>query len=121
MNIKMLKQKDGLFVDPYGDKFYYLNNRLHREDGPAIEFVGGDTVWYLNGKRHRVGGPAVETTSGTKKWFYNGLLHRLDGPAIETTFDYSNEIFHEWYLNGEYVDVKSQREFEQHIAFLAFL
>jgi len=25
-----------------GDKFYYLNNLLHRDDGPAIEYINGD-------------------------------------------------------------------------------
>jgi len=26
-----------------------LNGKLHREDGPAIEFANGDKSWYLNG------------------------------------------------------------------------
>ena len=35
-------------VDDYGTKRWYLNDRLHREDGPAIEWVEGDKCWYLN-------------------------------------------------------------------------
>ena len=43
-----------------GDKFWYLNEKLHREDGPAVECAYGYKAWYLNGKRHREGGPAEE-------------------------------------------------------------
>ena len=33
-----------------GDKFWYLNGKRHREDGPAIEYSDGGKSWYLNGK-----------------------------------------------------------------------
>jgi hypothetical protein len=32
-----------------GNKFYYYNNKLHRELGPAIELVDGGKVWYCEG------------------------------------------------------------------------
>jgi hypothetical protein len=28
---------------------WYLNGKLHRTDGPAIEHSDGDKEWYLNG------------------------------------------------------------------------
>ena len=59
-----------------GTKEWYLNDKLHREDGPAIEFANGDKSWYLNGKLHREDGPAVEYASGSKSWYLNGKLHR---------------------------------------------
>ena len=34
-----------------GDKFWYLNDVLHREDGPAIEYANGEKFWYLNGNQ----------------------------------------------------------------------
>ena len=37
-------------VDTNGTKTWTLNGNLHREDGPAVEYVSGDKVWYLNGK-----------------------------------------------------------------------
>ena len=37
-------------VYPNGDKSWYLNGKLHREDGPAIEWANGDKEWWLNGK-----------------------------------------------------------------------
>jgi hypothetical protein len=42
--------KDGLYIDEYGTKIWYLNGELHREDGPAIEYTKGDKEWWLNGK-----------------------------------------------------------------------
>jgi len=52
-----------------GKKEWFLNGKLHREDGPAIEHANGDKSWYLNGKLHRVDGPAVEYKNGEKFWF----------------------------------------------------
>ena len=34
--------------DANGDKRWYLNGKLHREDGPAIECANGHKYWFLN-------------------------------------------------------------------------
>ena len=72
-------------------------------------FDGGFTEWYLNGKIHREGGPAVEGTAvgGGKFWYWfkEGHLHREDGPAIE----YSNGT-KVWYLKGVRYD--TEKEFQ---------
>ena len=31
-----------------GDKYWFLNGKRHREDGPAIEYCGGTKHWWLN-------------------------------------------------------------------------
>jgi len=31
-------------------KYWYLNNKLHRESGPAVICCNGTEKWYLNGK-----------------------------------------------------------------------
>jgi len=54
---------------PSGTKGWYLNGKLHREDGPAIERSDGNKEWYLNGKYHREDGPAFEYPDGTKEWW----------------------------------------------------
>ena len=54
-----------------GDKRWYLNGKLHREDGPAIELANGDKEWWLNGKLHREDGPAIEYADGAKSWYLN--------------------------------------------------
>ena len=33
-----------------GTKYWYLNGKKHREDGPAIEWADGTKYWYLNDK-----------------------------------------------------------------------
>ena len=59
-------------VDEDGTKFWYLNDKLHREDGPAYEDANGYKYWYINNKLHREDGPAVEGTDGYKEWYING-------------------------------------------------
>ena len=81
-----------------GKKVWHLKGKLHREDGPAVEYADGYKSWYLNDKLHREDGPAVEWASGTKFWFLNGKLHREDGPAEEWA---SGAKF--WHLNGKKV------------------
>jgi hypothetical protein len=34
-----------------GDEFWYLNNKLHREKGPAIILQNGAQVWYYEGTK----------------------------------------------------------------------
>jgi hypothetical protein len=84
--------------DTFGNKSWYLNDKLHREDGPAVEGADGSKEWYLNGKLHREDGPAIEYASGSKEWLLNDDLHREDGPAVEWA-----DGDKEWYLNGEEV------------------
>ena len=62
---------------------YYLDNKYHRLDGPAVEWANGSKEWWINGKLHRENGPAVEFANGRKVWYMNGQCHRIDGPAIE--------------------------------------
>jgi hypothetical protein len=92
-----------------GNKCWYLNDKLHREDGPAIEYVGGYKSWYLYGKRHREDGPAIESFNGYKYWYLNDQLHREDGPAIE----YADGNKH-WYLEGvNYTEFQHKAEIER--------
>lgn len=73
-----------------------FNGKLHRTDGPAIEFTNGDQTWHKHGKLHRTDGPAATYSNGTKYWYKHGKLHRTDGPAIEF---YNGDKY--WYLNGQ--------------------
>ncbi len=73
-----------------------LNDKLHREDGPAYIFPSGTRSWWINGRRHRTDGPAVEAASGVREWWENGKLHRIDGPA--RIFEDGTRL---WYLNGK--------------------
>ena len=62
-------------ITPVGDKLWFLNNKLHRTDGPAIEYANGDKFWYLNNKLHRTDGPALEYSDARRggSWYLNGV------------------------------------------------
>lgn len=90
-------------VDQYHTA-WKLNDKLHREDGPAIECANGDRSWYLNGKAHREDGPSMVYANGDKFWWINDKLHRVDGPAVE----YANGVKY-WYLNGEEMTEEEHR------------
>ena len=71
-------------VDDVGTRRYYNSaGDLHRDEGPAVEFVDKSERWFQDGLCHRDNGPAFITARGTRKWAINGRLHRTDGPAIE--------------------------------------
>ena len=40
-----------MLLDSDGTKRWCLNNKYHREDGPAIEYPNGRKYWFLNGKQ----------------------------------------------------------------------
>jgi len=100
-------------------EYYYEEDKLHREDGPAViaYYESGNKKlgsYYLNGKLHREDGPAVIAyyESGNKKlgsYYLNGKLHREDGPAV-IWYSQSGEIFDDYYINGEYL---TKDEFEK--------
>lgn len=90
-----------LKTDEHGTKRWLLNNKYHREDGPAIEYPDGRKEWYVDGRLHRVNGPAIECFRNTlfqyEYWYQDGLLHREDGPAYT-----NNDNDKEWYIEGKY-------------------
>ena len=101
--IKEAEEQPTMTVDAEGNKFWRLpNGKLHREDGPAVEYANGAKLWYVNDKRHRIGGPAAEWANGDKWWYVNGKLHRVDGPAIELANGDK-----EWFVNGKRYDTPS--------------
>jgi hypothetical protein len=104
--IIVMNKKPICKIDSIGTKSWYLNDELHRIDGPAVEYSSGTKYWHLNNKLHREDGPAVECANGTKGWYLNGKLHREDGPAVE----YHNG-HKEWHLNDvEYTKQDYYRE-----------
>ena len=89
-----------VIVDDNGDRCWRLNGKLHREDGPSVEYANGTREWYLNGKLHREYGPAIEYSDGSRCWYLNDNLHREDGPAVEW-----HTGSRQWFLNDvEYTE-----------------
>ena len=90
-----MEEKSTCKTNSYGDKRWYLNGKLHREnDLPAIEYIYGFyKAWYMNDMHHRPGGAAREWANGNK----------------------------EWWLNDKLIDCKTQKEFEHYMKYKAFL
>jgi hypothetical protein len=70
--------RDGLHTSTNSDKSWYLNDHLHRTDGPAVLWPNGDKEWWLHDQLHRTDGPAVERANGDKRWFLNGREYSFD-------------------------------------------
>ena len=115
---RIVTRKDGII-------FHYLGRKLHRLDGPAIDFsqmtkiplYGGDIwtqaaqegclyQWFVNGELHRDNNlPAIEYHCGSKRYYCHGKKHRTDGPAIEYILPkvddcYPSKQTNHWYVNG---------------------
>jgi len=84
-----------------GDKYWFLNGKYHREDGPALEYADGTKHWYINGKSHRIDGPAIENFNGSKFWYLNGKEYS------EAEFNKKMKSPYE----GKIVDLKNSLEF----------
>jgi hypothetical protein len=60
------------------DIHYYLDGKLHRENGPAIFGIDGLQTWYKHGKVHREDGPAVIYSDGFKQYFLHGKYYNVN-------------------------------------------
>jgi hypothetical protein len=72
------------------------DGRLHRDDGPALEYVDGTKIWYQHGMKHRDDGPAFISADGDNEWHQHGMLHRVDGPAVIDA-----DGLKEWWQHGK--------------------
>ena len=57
-------------TDAYGTKSWYIQGKLHREDGPAIEYANGTKGWFINGEEY----------SDVQKWA-KAVLQSRNKPA----------------------------------------
>ena len=76
------------YINENGDKCWYNDQgKLHRTDGPAVEYRDGSVEWYLHGKRHREDGPAID-----------GPQHFIAGPPPEEYYLHDIKLSEEEYL-----------------------
>lgn len=101
-----------------GSKQYFLDDKRHRTDGPAVisYYKSGqiehETYW-LNGRRDRIGGgPAVVWYNRfgqieSEHYYLHSQRHRTDGPA--TIHYYYNELGNStveyYYLDDRWIDM----------------
>ena len=75
--IEWVKSLTNRYIDPirfrYDEPIRYWdsNSKLHRSNGPAVDFNDGDWVWRLHGKQHRYYGPS-DRFSKKYYWFVHG-------------------------------------------------
>lgn len=62
-----------------GTKYWFLNDKLHRIDGPAIEWADGSKEWYLNGNHLTKAehSAATKPTCDQKTVIIDGLTYKL--------------------------------------------
>ncbi len=46
------KNYTGIVEFPYRTKCWYKDGKIHREDGPAIEWTNGEKEWWFEGKEY---------------------------------------------------------------------
>ena len=73
-------------IDTSGNKRYYVNNVLHREDGPAVEYASGEKFWYNNGLLHREEGPASVLYGEFKYWYLNGKCYGVNDAFTDNSW-----------------------------------
>jgi hypothetical protein len=93
-----MKNYDRKEINHYsdGDNIYYLNDKLHRTNGPSIEYKCGSKSWFLYGDRHNDKGPATIYNTGGKFWFLNDNSQTLSN----TTTTLKPQIF-QYNINEE--------------------
>jgi hypothetical protein len=72
-------------VDEEGDKYWRIDGKIHRTDGPAVEWADGTKEWAIYGLNHRTDGPAVEWASGKITWHLDGITLTFEEWLKQTT------------------------------------
>ena len=80
-----MKEQPVCHIDGFGYRVWQLESKkpryIHREDGPAVITPAGCKMWWVNNKRHRLDGPAVEFTAfDEEEWWINNKF--LGGKEI---------------------------------------
>ena len=98
----MSKPKKYYYKDgSISDEKWYINDKLHRTDGPAVIY------YYENGSIY------------SEEWWVNGKFHRTDGPAYiqyryngDTVFKYE-----QWWVNSKKLTEEKLKEHKWNLAF----
>lgn len=107
-----MKASSASCTDTRYEKIWRVNNKIHREGGPAIEYATGTKNWLCCGVPHREDGPAAECqlrnmwridgiyhkdlTQVASVWYFRGKIHRIDGPAVIYP-----DMTEEWWLDDK--------------------
>lgn len=90
-----MKDKIYKVVETKLHRTWFMNDLIHRDNGPAREWKDGTVEYFKEGKLHREDGPATIYPNGDYAYYINGKQHRVDGPSVQ----YNGWVM--WYRNGE--------------------
>jgi hypothetical protein len=76
-----------------GTKWWYLNGKWHREDGPACEHISGLKEWYLN--NHTI---FIKYSSHDPDQFILGFQWLPDGKNLTKRLFFNSPPFNTWLL-----------------------
>jgi hypothetical protein len=62
----------GMFVGHKNEPYFWA--QIPDKNPQVITNILGERGWYENGYLHREDGPAIERPNGTKAWYYRGIL-----------------------------------------------
>ena len=87
------EQQNGIYEVENAGTFYYVNGKLHREDGPAEEYISGDKRWYINNKLHRLDGHAIEwSDDGDVEYWIEGKRYSTKEEFEKAAYLYKNGL-----------------------------
>jgi hypothetical protein len=92
-----------LEMDEFGNKWWKnKDGKIHRLDGPAVEFNSGYKEWWFEGRIHREDGPAVVFPSGDKNWWLDSINYKTKEDWFNALSDEAKMkcLFSEDFLNG---------------------
>jgi len=72
-----------------------------------IEYASGTRQWFLNDKLHREDGPAIEWPDGHCAWFLNDIAYTEEEYNIEVRLrrcGLSTNVPYEWKSNAQWND-----------------
>ena len=97
-----MADKSTMEVDDWSNKYWYLNDELHREDGPAVEYADGNKYWWLNGK------PVTEeeVMGNNNKDNVKNLITKSDGGPSS----YYDMPFQEWMTLNDQMEYLAQNK-----------
>ena len=86
------KQRNGIYEVENWGIFYFVNGKIHREDGPASVIINGNKFWFVNDKWHRLDGPAVERNNGDVEYWIEDKQYDTKEEFETAAYIYKNGL-----------------------------
>ena len=85
-------QRNGIYEVENKGTIYYVNGKIHREDGSGREYIDGHKEWWVNDKYHRLDGPAVEWNDGHVEYWIEDKQYDTKEEFETAAYIYKNGL-----------------------------